>query len=184
MDFDMGKWMAAKRSGEVLIEHLGDFSSSYIDSVLPRMEQKLHDNISSENIRKRTFHIFIECVQNLYHHVEPSPSVRKAYGADKLGVIVMAKENAKCRITTGNFVPVEKAADLQRQIDYLNSLAEGEIKDLYRKTVSTKDFSEKGGAGLGMIDMARKSGNKLGCNFYTVKGAPGLRFFSFDVCIG
>ncbi len=38
MDFDLNNWMTSKRSGEVLIEHVGDFTLSYIDSVIPTME--------------------------------------------------------------------------------------------------------------------------------------------------
>ena len=58
-----------------------------------------------------------------------------------------------------------------------------EIKQLYRDTINNQDFSSKGGAGIGMIDMARKTGNKLLYDFYDVKDNPGVVFFSFDVCI-
>ena len=34
-----------------------------------------------------------------------------------------------------------------------------------------------------MIDMARKSGNELVCQFYPVKDMPNLNFFSLDVVI-
>ena len=105
MDFDLNNWMTSKRSGEVLIEHVGDFTLSYIDSVIPTMEQKLHDLINTENVRKKAFHIFVECVQNLYHHIEPIELVQEAYGNNKMGVIVMSKDKSMCRISTGNFVP-------------------------------------------------------------------------------
>ena len=183
MDFDLNNWMTSKRSGEVLIEHVGDFTLSYIDSVIPTMEQKLHDSINTENVRKKAFHIFVECVQNLYHHIEPIELVQEAYGNNKMGVIVMSKDKSMCRISTGNFVPVEKTEKLKAQIDYINSFDEAGIKTLYRTTMSNKQFSDKGGAGIGMIDMARKSGNKLNGEFYTVKNHPEVMFFSQDVCI-
>ena len=183
MDIDLNKWMDAKRSGDVLIEHVGSFTSSYIDSVLPTMEQKLHEKVEKENIQKKAFHIFVECAQNLYHHVEPIEAVAAEYGEGNLGAIVMSKEGDYCRITTGNFIHKEKSKSLQAQIDKLNTLNNSEIKNLYRETVNNKQFSDKGGAGLGMIDMARKSGNKLQYQFYTVKDQPDLLFFSFDVNI-
>ena len=37
-----------------------------------------------------------------------------------------------------------------------------ELKVHYLEKLKTTELSDKGGAGLGMIDMARKSGNKLG----------------------
>lgn len=183
MDFDLNKWVASKRGGDVLVEHVGDFSSSVIDDILPDMEEKLQENVDNENIRKRTFHIFVECAQNLYHHITPAEAVGKQYGDDKLGAILLTKENSGCRITTGNFIGKEKSAELQKIINNINSLDAEELKALYRDTVSNKGFSEKGGAGLGMIDMARKSRHKLECQFIPIKDTPGLVFFSFDVCV-
>lgn len=181
MDFDLNKWVASKRGGDVLIEHVGDFTSGVLDTMLPNMEEKLQENVDSENIRKRTFHIFVECAQNLYHHIVPVPAVEEQYGDGKVGAIVLAKEGSGCRITTGNFMPEEQSAALQQLIDKINTLDGEQLKALYRDTVSTKGFSEKGGAGLGMIDMARKSKHKLRCQFIPIKDTPGLVFFSFDV---
>ncbi len=182
--FDMNTWIADKRKGEILIEHVGDFTSQYIDSVLPEMEHELQDKIEAENIRKKVFHCFIECAQNLFHHVEPEKEIGKKYGCSRMGAIVMSKEGDKtCRISTGNFIPCEKEDVLKKQIDKINALSEAELRNLYRETMNNKKFSEKGGAGIGMIDMARKSRNKLGYDFFSVPGVPSLLFFSFDVCI-
>ena len=104
MDFDLNRWISSKRSGDVLLEHVGDFSSSYIDAMLPAMERKLCDNIDSESVRKRIFHIFVECAQNLYHHIVPDEIVNREFGNSKIGVILLTKEGDGCRITTGNFV--------------------------------------------------------------------------------
>ncbi|MBQ3634184.1 MAG: SiaB family protein kinase [Bacteroidales bacterium] len=183
MEFNMDRWMADKRSGEVLIEYVGDVTSSYIDSVLPVMEQELHDKIEVDGVRKKAFHCFVECAQNLFHHIEPESGVEERFGCGRMGVIVMSKEGEQCRITTGNFIPKEKQPILQKQIDRINALDETELRSLYRETMNNKRFSEKGGAGIGMIDMARKSGNKLKCDFYTIKELPLLLFFSFDVFI-
>lgn len=183
MEFDLNKWMATKRSGDMLLEHVGDFSTSNIDAMLPAMEQQLRDKVDRENVRKRTFHIFVECAQNLYHHIVPEETVNKAYGNSKIGAIFLSKEDSCCRITTGNFVPKDKSVFLKDLIEKINTLDEEQLKQLYRDTVSNKTFSDKGGAGLGMIDMARKSHNKLGFDFYPVKDDPDLMFFSFDVCV-
>lgn len=183
MDFDLDKWVASKRGGDVLVEHVGDFSSALIDSILPTMERKLQESVKSENIRKRTFHIFVECAQNLYHHIAPANAVGKRYGTDKVGAILLTKDDSGCRITTGNFISKDKSAELGELIGKINNLDEDQLRALYRDTVSNKGFSEKGGAGLGMIDMARKSKHKLNCQFIPINDTPGLVFFSFDVCV-
>ncbi|MCQ2202519.1 MAG: SiaB family protein kinase [Bacteroidales bacterium] len=181
--FDLNAWMKRKSTGSVMIEHVGGFTSEYIDSVLPAVEQGLNRFVDQENIRKKAFHIFVECIQNLYHHIESNPSLIEEYGDDKLGAIVLTTDGSSCRVTTGNFIPREKKAILENRIDRLNAMDASEIKQLYRDTINNQDFSSKGGAGIGMIDMARKTGNKLLYDFYDVKDNPGVVFFSFDVCI-
>lgn len=181
--FDLNAWMKRKSTGSVMIEHVGGFTSEYIDSVLPAVEQGLNRFVDQENIRKKAFHIFVECIQNLYHHIEPNPALVAEYGDDKLGAIVMTTDGSSCRVTTGNFIPREKKEILGNRIDRLNAMDAAEIKQLYRDTINNQDFSSKGGAGIGMIDMARKTGNKLMYDFYEVKGNPEVVFFSFDVCI-
>ena len=183
MEFKLDKWIAAQKHGEVLIEHVGDFSLPYIDAMLPAMEEKLQDKVEPESVRRKVFHIFVECVQNLYHHIEPEAIADREYGNKKLGAILLTKDETGCRITTGNFVPRTKSSELKNQIDKINSLNSEQLRDLYRITVKKDGFSKKGGAGLGMIDMARKSGHKLNYQFYPLKDAPDVMFFSFDVCI-
>lgn len=95
----------------------------------------------------------------------------------------MTKDDLGCRVSTGNFVSKAKMKSLGQRIDRLNAMDADEIKQLYRDTINNRDFSEKGGAGIGMIDMRRKTGNKLQYAFYEVKDNPELMFFSFDVCI-
>lgn len=183
MDFDLNKWVASKRGGDVLVEHVGDFSSALIDSMLPAMEKKLQESVENENVRKRTFHIFVECAQNLYRHISPAEAVGEQFGSSKVGAILLTKNGSGCRITTGNFIPKDKSSELQELIGKINALDQEQLRALYRDTVSNKVFSDKGGAGLGMIDMARKSRHKLECQFISIKDTPELVFFSFDVCV-
>ena len=39
------------------------------------------------------------------------------------------------------------------------------------------EISESGGAGLGYIDMAKKSGNKIGYRFFDIEELPDYKFF-------
>jgi len=181
MEFDIAKWLNGKKTDTVLLEHVGDFTSDYIDSVLPSMESQLEG--LSDGVKKKVFHIFVECIQNLYHHIEPISSLKDSFGSDRIGAILLVRDGEGCRITTGNFVKKEKEQFLKKKIDQLNLLSPDEVKRLYRETINNSAFSEKGGAGIGMIDMARKTGNKLNYQFYPVKGASDILFYSFDVLI-
>ena len=70
---------------------------------------------------------------------------------------------------------------LQSKIDKVNSLSKEELAVYYREVLSSNELSEKGGAGLGIIDLARKSGNKIAYEFNAVDG--NFTFFTLIVTI-
>jgi hypothetical protein len=60
----------------------------------------------------------------------------------------------------------QKAMDIIAQkIEKLNKSNEDELKKFYRETITNGIFTEKGGAGLGLIEMAKITGQPLLCNF-------------------
>ena len=54
---------------------------------------------------------------------------------------------------------------MEGQLNKVNSLNRDELKELYRQVMDTEQFSSKGGAGFGLIDIARKSGEKIDFSF-------------------
>jgi hypothetical protein len=50
-------------------------------------------------------------------------------------------------------------------IDNINSLNQDELKQLHKEKMRETAISDKGGAGLGFIDIARKTGNQLEYHF-------------------
>jgi hypothetical protein len=55
------------------------------------------------------------------------------------------------------------------------------LKILYKIILNNEEFSQKGGGGLGLIDIARKTGNKLIADFY--KCNTDYFFFSLEIVI-
>ncbi|MEQ1734263.1 MAG: DUF6272 family protein, partial [Bacteroidia bacterium] len=50
-------------------------------------------------------------------------------------------------------------------LDKINAMDKEQLKEFYKEVLAEGGFSEKGGGGLGMIDIARKSGHKLDYTF-------------------
>jgi hypothetical protein len=61
----------------------------------------------------------------------------------------------------------------------INLLSIEELKDYYIETLNNEAFSGKGGGGLGMIDIARKSGQKIEYTFHPVD--ESYSFFSLMI---
>jgi hypothetical protein len=62
---------------------------------------------------------------------------------------------------TGNPIPKNHKEGLIDTLNLLNSKDKDGLKEMYKDIIKNSQISDKGGAGLGFVDMARKSGEKL-----------------------
>ena len=95
--------------------------------------------------------------------------------------MVVSRESGKYKISTGNFITQDKVDVLKNKIDKINSMGKEELKDMYKFILNHQRLSEKGGGGLGLVDIARKTGNKLEYTFE--KYSDAYYFFNLDVFI-
>ena len=84
-------------------------------------------------------------------------------------------------VTTGNYIANDSIPKLEAWLKRINSLSKPELRELYKEVLDNSHFSEKGGGGLGFIDIARKSGQQLAYSFKST--ASGFSFFSFKIQI-
>ena len=70
---------------------------------------------------------------------------------------------------------------LKKTLEHINSLDKEGLKDLYKEIIKNTTISDKGGAGLGFVDMARKSGQKLLYEFPEM--SPDYHFFCLKVIV-
>jgi hypothetical protein len=109
--------------------------------------------------RKRLFMFVLESLQNVSRHTD------KSHHAN-MSLVVYSKTDAGYTVTTGNVLPSSSIDDLK--LEEINNLETKEIRSVYRQMLSASEFSNKGGAGLGLIEMAKKTGNKLDFDFVPI----------------
>jgi hypothetical protein len=108
--------------------------------------------------RKRVFMFVLESLQNVSRHGDRN-------GHANMSLVVYSKSSGGYTVTTGNVIPTSNIDDLKKRLDEINHLHTSEIRSVYRQMLSNSEFSSKGGAGLGLIEMAKKTGNKLDYDF-------------------
>jgi hypothetical protein len=108
--------------------------------------------------RKRLFMFVLESLQNVSRH-----SDKNRY-AD-MSLVIYSKTDNGYTVTTGNVLPSSNINNLKSKLDEINNLQADEIRNVYRQMLGNSEFSDKGGAGLGLIEMAKKTGNKLDYDF-------------------
>jgi hypothetical protein len=108
--------------------------------------------------RKRLFMFVLESLQNVSIHTEQNQH-------SDMSLVVYSKTWNGYTVTTGNVLPSASIKDLKVKLDEINNLQPDEIRNVYRQMLSSAELSNKGGAGLGLIEMANKTGNKLDYDF-------------------
>jgi hypothetical protein len=108
--------------------------------------------------RKRLFMFVLESLQNVSRHSDHTEH-------SNMSLVVYSKEDGGYTVTTGNVIPTSNIDSLKKRLEEINNLQTGEIRNVYRQMLSNSELSSKGGAGLGLIEMAKKTGNKLDYDF-------------------
>lgn len=164
-------------NGRILLSFKGEVTADLLDSLLKVLETKLNHINEEPKTKKKVYNVLVECLQNLYHHNDiPNDEI-----ADKNYTIFLIglNDNGSYKIITGNYISEKGVMALRTKIDMINSLSKDDLKQLYLDTLNNESFSDKGGGGLGIIDIARKSGNKIEYQF--VNAEKGRQFFSMIV---
>ncbi len=136
--------------------YIGEFTTSITDSILSLAELNLETSNDSIKLKKRVYFILVEGLQNITRHQQYDPQL-----AQYSGLLVIQRFDDTFVITTANHIANEDIPKIKSHIDKINSLDPKELKEYYREILAQQHFSSKGGAGLGLIEIARKSGNKL-----------------------
>ncbi|MCF8391613.1 MAG: SiaB family protein kinase [Bacteroidales bacterium] len=182
MSFDINEYYKQLNEGEVLLSYKGSITSDLISNVLEVIEEKLEDLNETSKIRKKVYNVLVESLQNLFHHIDELPEEVRGDMESKFGVLVVSRVDTNVyKITTGNVVTSGKIKFLKDKIDKINSLTADELKDMYKFILNHQKLSAKGGGGLGLVDIARKTGNKLDYNFENLTSE--YYFFNLDVTI-
>ncbi len=142
----------------------GDFNDE-ITSTLS--ELNTYNNTDDKKINKRLSYLTIETFQNIIRHGYESSTIKKIKRI-KTGLFSYTKINNAYILGAVNQIEKEKASILEQQLDGLNQLTDGELKEKYLETLSNKNRTENGGAGVGLISILRKSTGNLFYKFIPV----------------
>ena len=166
----------------IILSFKGHITRDLMASVYQIMETRLSTIDEDPKRKKKIYNILVESLQNIYHHMDElqdeeldDPECR-----DAMFMIVKA-DPGTYHIHTGNYILKSKTDLLRSRIDSINAMSPDELRAHYVERLNASEFSDKGGAGLGIIDIARKSGNKLGYSFNPV--SEKYSFFSLIVSI-
>ncbi len=163
------------KANDIVLAYKGNITNDLFSSLIDLTAVKLEVIESNGKLKKKVFGIVVEVLQNIYHHFENQVILGKLFNI----TFTIKKIKSGYLILTGNPVLKNKIKNLQENIDYINNMSSKELTVTYRKTLGDQMFSSKGGAGLGLLHLARKSGSKVDYKFQTFNN--DYSFFNLKV---
>jgi hypothetical protein len=181
MSFDIENYFSNQSKENIILFYKGNVDSDVINHVLDTVEEKMVEVNEQPKLRKKVYNVLVESLQNLYHHVDRVPDDYVDQTAEKYGLLVVRKVDSGYKIITGNFVQAENIEKLEEKIKRINRSSHEEIKELYKFILNHQRISAKGGGGLGLVDIARKTGNKL--DYLFTEYNDKYSFFYLDILV-
>ena len=180
MGFNLEDWIEGIRKNQKeLLFFSGKITPEVVTEYIEKIESLSQEMSLSRNLEKRMMHVAVESIQNLFHHSCEEEEDNKV---NKYGIFLLSIKENVLFLTTGNFIKQEKVLFLRNRLEQLDALNIEEIKKLYKIILNRTQLSSKGGGGLGMIDIIKKTKNKLKFHFYNVN--DNVSFYEFKVNIG
>lgn len=158
------------KESNILMIYKGDFGRDSIMPIISILEERMQ-RLTDDSKSKSFFLILVELLQNVSRHALDE--------VDRTGIFMITEEEDHIGIYVGNVVDDDTKMTVTEKIETLNKLDAAGLKTEYKKTLREGSFSAKGGAGLGLIEIARKSSAPLVTSFDQL--SPGKHFFTFSV---
>jgi len=146
----------------IIMIYEGEFNQEITKTVLSMTENSFGDFGIESGIRKKIFNVMVEVLQNICKHQYNNHS------AEPSALFLVGDNETDFIIVSGNIIENSKIEIVKSKIDKVNSMSKIELKEFYKVSRLESTLSDVGGAGLGFIDIARKTGEKIEYEFSPV----------------
>jgi len=157
----------------LLFSHFGNFNPAKNESALKLAEGLILESGDKRQTMKRFCSLFIEVLQNISLHAARDQS------GQMHAFSIIAKEKDSYKLITGNLILKEDSKGLEQKLVELNGMDSNALRKLYIETLCNDEFSDKGGAGLGLLTVAKKAEDKISFNFFPVDSS--FNYFVMEV---
>lgn len=158
----------------IILNYKGPLSYDIIGELIISLKNKMKHNTAQFGNYKRILTLMIESLENIVRYTNTISSFEemiKKYPAE----FIICHTDGIYTIETANIIQNSDEANLRKRIDTLREMNQDEIKELYKETITDGKFSEDGGAGLGLIEMAKIADEKIKYEFSAVD--EGFSYF-------
>ncbi len=176
---DFQKFYQIVKEDNLSLFYRGDFADEITVRLIDISDLHFGDNSEVMSMKKKVGFLMAECFQNVIRHGDVDPADEGF--PEHSSYFVSRNIKGNFFISSGNLIDNQSVEELRLKIDNINKLDKDELKNLYMEVLGSDEISSKGGAGLGLIEMARKSGRELEVAFNKVNDK--VTFFYMQILI-
>ncbi len=155
----------------------GPLTKSLIEEIGNALRNYMQQEHATPSSAMDVFGAYIEMTQNIRHY-----AARKGWNDSEASATVTIARDGDGRyvVCAGNIVDVADGAELTSAVEGLASMDKAQLKTRYKEQLrKPREEGSTSGAGLGLIDLARKASEPLTCSVRTL--GDGRAFFSLRV---
>ncbi|MCB9224812.1 MAG: SiaB family protein kinase [Crocinitomicaceae bacterium] len=150
--------------------YMGEFDDE-LTSTLMRIQETGTDE--GRGMKKRLSYLIAECFQNVIRHSDADPDSIEELTSK---MFMMRFIGGIHYLTSVNPIENENIEKLKGILDSLKKVSSEDIRAIYLEALGENSLSEKGGGGLGLIEMARKTKNPVDY-YFEPKGDTYANFY-------
>lgn len=161
----------------VLISFNGSLSNSIIEEIGNAIKQYLHEEKREKGIISDIFSVYIEQTQNIRNYI----AFQDIDESHRSSIILISSTDGLYHITSGNSIRRSDVESLKQKMDHINTLDKDGLKQYHKEQRRKVREPDAKTAGLGLIDIARKSQGGLLYRFDSLD--EDFDFFSLQVTV-
>lgn len=141
--------------------YMGEFNQNITKMFTQMAKGNLEEEEHGRTFKNRVYHVMVETLQNMNKHSDELTDRNNGKGLFMIG-----NKDDSYFIITCNQVTKSKMNHLTEAIETVNNATKDELRDMYLHQIRYGKISNKGGAGLGLIDIARKTNKSFEYQFF------------------
>lgn len=141
----------------ISLVYMGEFNQEIITMFTSMARNTMAGSGANKIIQRRVYHALVETLENLNQHSDEISE----NGKMGKGFVIIGKKEDDYYIITSNKIKNKKRDNMKPILDTIFDSTKEELTQMFYTQIQKDDLTEAEGAGLGLIDTARKTEKKL-----------------------
>jgi len=148
-----------KGNNNILFHYEGVLEHKTIDIILQQAIKAMEVSGIEKCLQKKSFRIMMESLENIQKHSG------KIVGGHSCSSFIIIKNPNELIFKTSNPIFNTEKKEIQERIEEINQSSFQTLKKMQENKLTTGELTPKGGSGIGLINIALRSNNKLDYKF-------------------